>query len=127
MSDNLNISVAFFLCIFALQLSRPRPSLAALPELLSSLCRQRALLFLLPKGKSKGMAKLRDLSHATMYSACLPPSYLHVAETRNVSVVSQKHLRVCCYKFCRALQSFEVAKMRDTEGASTSRVTYLLV
>ncbi len=64
------------------------------------------------------IVKLRlSLSHATLYSAYLPyvsdkwttcpPSHLHVTETRNISVVSQKHLRIYYYKFCRALRSFQ--------------------
>ncbi len=54
--------------------------------------------------KILAMAKLEDMSRATLYSACLPwggggehasdkratcpPSHLHFAETRNISVVS---------------------------------------
>ncbi len=70
-------------------------------------------------GLLQAMAKLGDLSRVTLYSACLlgwlnmrmtseqhASSHLHVVDTRNVSVVSQKHLCVSCYKFCLALQSF---------------------
>ncbi len=61
------------------------------------------------------VAELGGLLRAILYSACLPgwltmrvssKQYVpRLAETRNVSVVSQKQ-RVSSYKFFHALQSF---------------------
>ncbi len=51
-------------------------------------------------------SSLRVTKHGSDKRATCPLIHLHVAEIRNVSVVSIKHLRVSCYKICRALQSF---------------------
>ncbi len=61
----------------------------------------------------------RVAKHASDKRATCPPSHLYVAETRNVSVVSQKHLRVSC-------KVSEVAKLGDTEETSMSHATCLL-
>ncbi len=84
----------------------------------------------------------RHESCGIQYLSCLPgllnirvTSEQHVprvAETRNVSVVSQKHLRVSSYKFCRAAKfpgwlywktSGGKAKLGDMSRATLSHVT----
>ncbi len=67
------------------------------------------------------MAKLGEVSHATLFSACIRrvTSEQHVprvAETRNVSVVSQKHLVSLAANFVTRYKVSEVAKLEDVEG-----------
>ncbi len=58
----------------------------------------------------------RAAKHASEKRATCPPSHLHVTETRNVAIISQKHLRVSCKKSCRALQSFRDGKTGRHRG-----------
>ncbi len=50
-----------------------------------------------------------------------------VRETRNVSVVSQKHCISLSSNFVTGCKVFELAKLGDTEGTSMSRTTCLLL
>ncbi len=71
---------------------------------------------------------LRVAKHASDKQATCPPSHLLAAETRNVSVVSQKNLRVSlAANFVARYKVSEVAKLGDSEGSSMLRVTCLLV
>ncbi len=64
----------------------------------------------------KTVAKLGDKSRGALTLRASEQRVLSVAETRNFSVVSQKHLRVSRYKCCRALHKVsEVATLGDIE------------
>ncbi len=61
---------------------------------------------------------LRVAKHVSDKEALRPSSHLHVAETRNASVVSQKHLHVSCYKCVARYKVSEVAKLSDLNSKS---------
>ncbi len=89
----------------------------------------------------KAMAKLGDLLRATVYSVCLPgwlnmrvtseqhvPRIICMSRRQELLLLSPRNICVSlAINFVVRYKVSEVAKRRDTEGTSMSRVTCVLV